>query len=110
MKLVRFLMKLTGEPVEIELKNGSTISGTVTGVDMSMNTHLKNVKLATKGRNPVALDHLTIRGNMVRYFLLAESLPLDALLVDDTPKNRPRNTAGRQRGRGGRGGRRGGRR
>ncbi len=58
------------------------------GVDMSMNTHLKAVKLTVKGREAVALDHLTIRGNNIRYFLLPESLPLETLLVDDAPKVR----------------------
>ena len=60
----------------------------VIGVDMSMNTHLKAVKLTVKGREAVALDHLTIRGNNIRYFLLPESLPLETLLVDDAPKVR----------------------
>ena len=55
---------------------------------MSMNTHLKAVKLTIKGKEAVALDHLTIRGNNIRYFLLPESLPLETLLVDDTPKVR----------------------
>ena len=55
---------------------------------MSMNTHLKAVKLTVKGREAVALDHLTIRGNNIRYFLLPESLPLETLLVDDAPKVR----------------------
>jgi len=45
MKLVKFLMKLGGETVTIELKNGQTIIGTITSVDMSMNTHLKTVKI-----------------------------------------------------------------
>ena len=66
-----------------------------------MNTHLKAVKLTVKGREAVALDHLTIRGNNVRYFLLPESLPLETLLVDDAPKVRNKKAAGRDGGRGG---------
>jgi small nuclear ribonucleoprotein D1 len=53
-----------------------------------MNTHLKAVKLTVKGRETIALDHLTIRGNNIRYFLLPESLQLETLLVDDAPKQR----------------------
>ena len=68
---------------------------------MSMNTHLKAVKLTVKGREAVALDHLTIRGNNIRYFLLPESLPLETLLVDDAPKVRNKKQArGDQGGRG----------
>ena len=110
MKLVRFLMKLNNETVVIELKNGTVVVGTVTGkfnllftipnhflillgVDVSMNTHLKAVKLTVKGREAVALDHLTIRGNNIRYFLLPESLPLETLLVDDAPKVRNKKAA-----------------
>jgi small nuclear ribonucleoprotein D1 len=95
MKLVRFLMKLNNETVTIELKNGTVVNGTVTGVDVSMNTHLKAVKLTVKGRETISLDHLTVRGNNVRYFLLPESLPLETLLVNDTNTNkiRTRKTA-----------------
>ena len=71
------------------------------GVDVSMNTHLKSVKMTLKNKDPVQLDTLSIRGNNVRYFILPDSLPLDTLLIDDAPK---------ARGRGGRGGRDGKRR
>jgi len=57
---------------------------------MAMNTHLKSVKLTAKGKNPVSLDHLSIRGSNIRYYILPDSLNLDTLLVDiDKPKQRP---------------------
>jgi hypothetical protein len=56
------------------------------GVDISMNTHLKTVKLTLRGKNPVTLDHLSVRGNNIRYYILPDSLNLDTLLVDDTPR------------------------
>jgi small nuclear ribonucleoprotein D1 len=86
MKLVRFLMKLNNETVTIELKNGTVVMGTVTGVDISMNTHLKNVKMTIKDFDPIDMDHITIRGNNIRYFHLPETTPLEALLVDDSVK------------------------
>nr|CAB3450196.1 unnamed protein product [Digitaria exilis] len=86
MKLVRFLMKLNNETVTIELKNGTVVHGTITGVDISMNTHLKTVKLTLKGKNPVTLDHLSVRGNNIRYYILPDSLNLETLLVEETPR------------------------
>jgi len=60
-----------------------------------MNTHLKTVKMTTKGKNPVSLEHITIRGNNIRSYLLPESLPIgllisyiiDTLLVNDSNIN-----------------------
>ena len=54
-----------------------------------MNTHLKNVKMTLKGKNPVSMDHLSVRGNNIRYYILPDSLNLDTLLVDDTRRSRP---------------------
>uniref|UniRef100_A0A8C9GQJ7 Small nuclear ribonucleoprotein Sm D1 n=1 Tax=Piliocolobus tephrosceles TaxID=591936 RepID=A0A8C9GQJ7_9PRIM len=98
MKLVSFLMKLANENVTIELKNGTLITGVIIGVDIKMNTHMKNVKVVIKNKNVgeynvntkqfLSLEHVTIRGNNIRYFILSDSLPLDTLLVDDTPKQK----------------------
>ncbi|KII69113.1 Small nuclear ribonucleoprotein Sm D1 [Thelohanellus kitauei] len=105
MKLVRFLMKISHETVTIELKDGSSVHGTITGVDMSMNTYLKSVKVVKKGCEPVQLNTLNIRGNNIRYFILPESLPLDTLLIDDTPRAKKKEdglakTVPKARGRG----------
>ena len=105
MKLVRFLMKLSHETVTIELKNGTQVNGTIQGVDVAMNTHLKNVKMTLKNRDPVNLESLSIRGNNIRYYILPESLPLENLLIDEGPKRKPNMARG---GRGARGGGRGG--
>lgn len=53
-----------------------------------MNTHLKNVKMTVKRKDPVQVDQLSIRGNTIRYFILPDSLPLDTLLIDDSPKTK----------------------
>lgn len=42
--------------------------------------------MTVKNRDAVQLDQLSIRGNNIRYFILPDSLPLDSLLIDDTPK------------------------
>ncbi|KAJ1629209.1 hypothetical protein T492DRAFT_614343 [Pavlovales sp. CCMP2436] len=114
MKLVRFLMKLSNQTVTVELKNGTVVHGTIAGVDVSMNTHMKAVKVTVKGKNPVSMDTLSIRGSNIRYFILPDSLNLETLLMDDTPRPKQHREAsvpklGRGRGRGRGGGRGGGR-
>ena len=92
MKLVRFLMKLTHETVTMELKNGTQVHGTITGVDVAMNTHLKAVKMTIKNRDPVQLESLSVRGNTIRYYILPENLPLEKLLIDEGPRGVSRGT------------------
>ena len=126
MKLTRFLMKLSMETVQVELKNGTIVSGTILNVSPTMNISLKNVKMTVKDRDPVMLDFINIRGNNIRLAILPDSLNLDTLLIDEVPKktrnklNSSKSKTGRPSGdkfkRGGprgsrvnRGGRRGGR-
>ncbi|CAJ0557706.1 unnamed protein product, partial [Mesorhabditis spiculigera] len=106
MKLVRFLMKLSHESVVIELKNGTLVKGSILGVDVAMNTHLRSVKMTQKNKEEVSMDTLSVRGNNIRYIILPDTLPLDTLLIDEEPKKKAARA-----GRGGRGGRgmRGGR-
>ena len=42
------------------------------GVDIAMNTHLKAVKMTIKGRNPISLDSLSVRGSNIRYVILPD--------------------------------------
>ncbi|KAI9760793.1 MAG: S-adenosylmethionine-dependent methyltransferase [Chaenotheca gracillima] len=112
----RFLMKCANETVTIELKNGTILHGTISSVSPQMNTALRTVKMTQRGRDPISLDTINIRGSTIRYFILPDSLPLDNLLIDDAPKpkNKARKEAadrgargaprGRGRGRGGGGG------
>ncbi|ODQ66624.1 Sm-like ribonucleo protein, partial [Nadsonia fulvescens var. elongata DSM 6958] len=108
-------MKLTNESVQIELKNGTIVAGTIVSVSPNMNTTLRNVKMTIKYRDPTSLDYINIRGNNIRYYVLPDSLPLDTLLIDDTPKLKDRApkkevpSRGRGGARGGRGGARGSR-
>ena len=61
---------------------------------MSMNTHVKSVKMVVKGKEPITLESLSLRGNNIRYFILPENLPLDTLLVDDAPKAKAKKREG----------------
>ncbi|KAH7827879.1 putative small nuclear ribonucleoprotein [Monocercomonoides exilis] len=101
MKLVRFLQKLNNESVTVELKNGAVIQGTITGVDQSMNMHLKSVKFTARNQDPIRLDTITLRGNSIRYVILPDTLHIETLLVEEMPqKSRTRDEMGRGRGRG----------
>jgi len=110
-------MKCQNETTTIELKNGTLIHGTIASVSPQMNTSLRTATMTLRNSTatPIKLDTVNVRGNMIRYFILPDSLPLDTLLIDDAPKpkNKARKEVGDRAPRGGagpigRGGPRGG--
>mmetsp|Transcript_93515 Transcript_93515/g.166366 ORF Transcript_93515/g.166366 Transcript_93515/m.166366 type:complete len:138 (-) Transcript_93515:83-496(-) len=101
MKLNRFLTKMVSETVTMELKNGTQVQGTITAVDTSMNTHLKQVRVTVRHKNPVNMAYLSIRGANVRYVILPDHTDLNLLLIDDAPKqNPPKYAPGTKKGKG----------
>ena len=93
----------------LTLLTGTILHGTITSISPQMNTALRAVKMTPRGRDPIALDTINIRGSTIRYYILPDSLPLDRLLIDDAPKpkNKARKEAADRGARGGRGGPRG---
>merc|ERR1712151_282844 len=86
MKLAAFLMKMNNNSVTIELKNGSSVQGTIHGADMMMNIHMTNVTLKTKklrDGDSVKLEKFTVRGNTIRYVILPADVNL-AQKIDET--------------------------
>ncbi|SCU80466.1 LADA_0B07624g1_1 [Lachancea dasiensis] len=112
MKLVHFLMKLRNEQVTVELKNGTTVWGTLQTVSPQMNATLTDVKLSLPSKSSnmalagvflsggqhngeqktTSLQYINIRGNTIRQIILPDSLNLDSLLVDERHLNRLRRT------------------
>lgn len=90
MKLVRFLMKLVNETVQVELKDGTVVQGTVVTVSPTMNITLKKVKMTLKHRDSTVVDFINIRGSNVRNVILPDSINLDLLLQDSGAQKKKR--------------------
>lgn len=45
-----------------------------------MNIHLKAVKLTLKNKNPMNLEHMSVRGNNIHYVILPDTINLVCLL------------------------------
>lgn len=101
MQLVRFLMKLASEYVQIELKDGTVVAGTVLSVTPNMNTVLKDVRMTVKNEDPVSMDTITLRGSSIRYYVLPDTVNLDSMIIDDARRPSTVRPPPPKRGRGG---------
>ena len=81
-------MKLSNETITVELKNGTVVRGTVVGMDVRMNTHLKKVKYTPRGKETESMESMSVRGNTIRYFVLPDSINLDTLLQEEPEKEK----------------------
>ncbi|CAN3375457.1 hypothetical protein DIURU_002349 [Diutina rugosa] len=89
MKLVRFLMNMpttTNQPVTVELKNGTSVSGQMVSCSPTMNLSMKNIKVVQRHHDPQMLKHINIRGNQIRQILLPDDLNVDAVLAKSATK------------------------
>lgn len=97
-------MKLNNEQVTVELKNGTTVWGTLQSVSPQMNATLTDVTLSLPNKvgdsalasiylsggfdnvsnktEGTTLQYINIRGNTIRQIILPDSLNLDSLLMD----------------------------
>lgn len=81
MKLVNFLVKCRNERVTVELKDGTSVTGTVKAVSPAMNIILTHAEVLAN-ETTQTVDSITLRGNTVRTVVLPDDLNLDAILSD----------------------------
>lgn len=71
MKLVEILMKMSHETVTVEMKDGRQATGSLAGVDVAMNMHLRKVTLTAKNKSQEQISTYSVRGEFsVVFFLL----------------------------------------
>ncbi|GKT28712.1 Like-Sm (LSM) domain containing protein, LSm4/SmD1/SmD3 like protein [Aduncisulcus paluster] len=80
MKIVKFLQQLRGETVTVELKNGTSVHGTVTSVDYYMNITISNAKVRQTDGETITMDKTRVTGSNIRDVILPDTLNLESLL------------------------------
>lgn len=94
-KLIHFIRRLVGYDIEVELKDGSKVSGKCTGIDHSSNLHLKNAKYykfediydPTRNFFVTNFEFATIRGNQVLYICFPDDVDISKFL-EINPRSR----------------------
>jgi small nuclear ribonucleoprotein (snRNP)-like protein len=71
MNLLKNLRRLKKSKVTIETKIGSKIEGVIVRIDKTMNVTLRNGTITFKKKSEKR-SLITIRGNMIRYFIFED--------------------------------------
>merc|ERR1712048_1419213 len=74
-------MKLKESSLQIELKNGFIIQGSVILIDNLMNIFLSGVRIVSSSKKFTTCDNISIRGSQIRYIIFQDTMNLDSLLV-----------------------------
>ncbi|WVN85637.1 uncharacterized protein L203_100786 [Cryptococcus depauperatus CBS 7841] len=99
-----------GKPMLVELKNGVTFNGHLVEVDTFMNVTLREVyQTSADGERFWKMKEMFIKGNIIKYFRIADSILEQAAEEQDKARATNRARGGGRGGRGGPGGQRGGR-
>ncbi|KAG7663875.1 smd1 [[Candida] subhashii] len=78
----------TNQPITVELKNGTSITGNLLSCSPTMNLSLKNVKLQQQFQDPSLLNYINIRGNQIRQIILPDQLNIDSILTKCATNNK----------------------
>eukprot|EP01067_Filipodium_phascolosomae_P007697 Filipodium_phascolosomae@DN6267_c0_g1_i1.p1 len=91
------------QPMLVELKNGETYSGVLTGCDLFMNLHMREIVCTSRdGDRFWKIQECYIRGNNIKYLRIPEEV-ID--MVKEEPKQITGTSKIQRSTRGGRGGR-----
>lgn len=78
--LICLLQALSGEITTVELRNESSATGLILGVDSSMNVFMSNVTY-TDERRQYSLENFYIRGRNIRYVHIPDKVSYHRVLL-----------------------------
>ncbi|WWC68450.1 uncharacterized protein I206_102378 [Kwoniella pini CBS 10737] len=99
-----------GKPMLVELKNGVTFNGHLVECDNFMNVTLREVyQTSADGERFWKMKEMFIKGNIIKYFRIADSILDTAMEEQDKQRAANRQRGGNRGGRGNQSNNRGGR-
>jgi small nuclear ribonucleoprotein (snRNP)-like protein len=79
---VRLVHESRGQTVTVELDNGETYEGTLTGADNQLNVELSKVKVTDKKGRTRDVERILLRGSTITFFGLPPTLPIAPIVAE----------------------------